>query len=201
MEKYNKEKGLQDFYFRGPSVPVQGGGADKIDKQEPERIETLEALTRFSTSSNVRIRYHKVQYLPRPYSPPSDKWIDAHVIPSAGRDLALVTGLYVDPILFGHGYRFRVNYRTIQVRTNRVQNNYTDGKVDDLNWGSWFWMSKTWRDAQDAVPGKRGLYIFEPYVIIDTCKDWGDGYYQGQGTSEFAFADPYYFFIEALPEA
>lgn len=195
-----KEKATREDYFRGPSVPVEGGGADKIEEREPARIETLRAPIRYSTSSKVRIRWHKVQYLPRPYRPPSDKWVDARVIPSPGRPLALVTGLYVDPSLFGHGYRFRVNFRTIQVRSNHVQNNYWDGKVDDLTWGSSFWLSKS-RDAEDVVPGERGLYIFEPYFIIDTSRDAGDGYYYGQGTSEFAVADPYHFFIEPLPEA
>lgn len=176
---------------------VDRGGPLEIGEHETVRFEDRVSPQRYSTSSKVTIRWSKVQYQPLD----QDSWIDTHVISSSGRHFALVMGLYMDSNLFGHGYRYWANYRTIQLRTNEVQNNYTNGRVDhDLKWGSWFWMSKSWDAAGNAVSGTRGMFIFDPYFIIDTSVDFGDGYYQGQGTSMFAVADPYYFYIEPLPE-
>jgi hypothetical protein len=170
-------------------------GTLAMGEEKPAPVKALEKLTGYQTSSRIRIIYTQV------LTKQQNEWKDTHVLVDAHEPIALVMGIYLDSSLFDKGYRFKANFRVIRARTNTVQSNISEGKVEVLPQSSWFWISKTWDDAKDAVPGERGLYIFDPYFIIDTATDLGDGYYHNHGTSEFVTYDPYFFYIESLPES
>jgi hypothetical protein len=183
---------------RLPVTPGFCGGSITQTEQQLAQLRPGKVLAGFSNSAKVDLWAQEVQK-----QDAQGDWSRTSVFESGGRSIALIIWLYVDPSLFGQNYRFRANFRTIQMRTNSVRSTNWDGKVDrDLVWGSWFWLSHWWRDdAADAVPGQRGVYIFHPYFVIDTSQDLGDGYYQGLGTSVFSIGEPTYFYIEPFRES
>ncbi|MFT6898791.1 MAG: hypothetical protein ACJA13_003218 [Paraglaciecola sp.] len=75
---------------------------------------------------NVRTRYTKI------FTEGAEK----NVIRGDWRSIGLEIGVFVDPSLIGHDYRFSTNFRTIRCSNNDVQNNYWNGPLDELGWGS-----------------------------------------------------------------
>lgn len=122
--------------------------------------------------------------------------LKSDIIMGHWRNITLVVHIYLHPKLFGRGYRFSLNFRTIEVTTNKVQNNHWNGDLDSLGLGSWFWLSKKWDRAWDAVRGDDGMYIFRPYFVVDANK-YSQSLYKPTGGSKFAVGEEHYFLIEA----
>ncbi|MFQ3235406.1 MAG: hypothetical protein ACI9C4_000963 [Paraglaciecola sp.] len=123
---------------------------------------------------NVRIRYTKIV----------TEGTEKNVIRGDWRSIGLEIGVFVDASLIGRGYRFSANFRTIRCSNNDVQNNYWNGSLDELGWGSWFWMSMGWDRARDAVRGDDGMFILRPYFVVDA-NVYGSNLYRPAGNSEF----------------
>ena len=134
---------------------------------------------------NVRIRYTKI------FTEGTEK----NVVRGDWRSIGLEMGVFVDASLIGHGYRFSANVRTIRCANNDVQNNYWNGSLDGLGWGSWFWMSLSWDRARDAVRGDDGMFIYRPYFVVDA-NIYGSSLYRPTGNSEFGVSEEHYFWIE-----
>ncbi len=134
---------------------------------------------------NVRIRHTKI------FTEGTEK----NVIRGDWHSIGLEMGVFVDASLIGRGYHFSANFRTIRCANNDVQNNYWSGSLDDLGWGSWFWMSLSWDRARDAVRGDDGMFIYRPYFVVDA-NIYGSGLYRPTGNSEFGVSEEHYFWIE-----
>jgi hypothetical protein len=188
-----------------PSLPVARltvmpgfcGGSITYTEQQLAQLGPGKDLAGCSNSARVSLWAQEVQK-----QDTHGNWSQSSVFESGGRSLALIIWLYVDPSLLGRNYRFRANFRTIQLLTNSVKSTCWDGTVNrDLVWGSWFWLCHWWKDdAADAVAGQRGVYSFHPYFVIDASQALGDGYYHGVGGSAFCIGEPTYFYIEPLRE-
>lgn len=133
-------------------------------------------------SAKVRINYTKIL----------NSGVETDVM--FGGDIGLEMGVYIDPSLWRHGYRYRFSFRTLNLATGSVQRNYRDGFVDALP-GYSFWVMRVFSTPQGAVPGDGGLCIYRPSVVVDKGA-YFDGLVHWPEHSVFALAEEHPFYIE-----
>lgn len=137
-----------------------------------------------------------------------------NVIINSGVTLFLTINCFVDPSLFGNGFRFDANFQVVRAADNQIASNnwWTQANPNsypfDLDsfqgFGSNFFITLfntannfgiNDGDGNNAENGNSGMYIFRPYFFVDTGEYTAD-LVRSLGSSQFAFAADNPFWVE-----
>src|SRR5260370_33729592 len=137
-----------------------------------------------------------------------------NVIISSASTIFLTVNCFINPSLFGSGFRFDANFQIVRAGDNQVLSNnwWTRASPNSYpfildsftGFGPNFFIFMFWTasnfglndgDGTNAEGGTTGMYIFRPYFFVDTGV-YSSSLVRPLGTSQFAFGADTPFWVE-----